>query len=1021
MKKSIYLSVTLLFLSGCGGGGSSESLQTRSISGVVGYPEILGADVSMVCGKDKFYANRLTNKDGQFTILNINNSISLDSCVLESTNGKAGGFDFKNTTLKSNLSLNKLDKVIISPITTFIANHEGADKNITLALDKTAKFFNVLKDELKNKPNDKLQKISSKLALIALTKDRDGKPLGFDFINAQDKFNANMLVDNAKNISKNSKDTLKSSLKDIDNSTTKDEILNISVKHTNNLLLLSAYNLNHDDLNYNIYKNNMEKFATKMANSLKIEDTSYTFPNRYTTRKAMSDANITPSFDTNNTLNKQLYEKITSSNFVSNLSKINLNIKDIKGITLYDICSYKNILGNDNDKRIEYYTFSNISHIGEAIKVAQTSYDDLVLDPIYQKVSNGYIKLGFFDEAIEVASENIYSDSIKIETLVQLSTKLIKSKKDNLSKNGLNLAFTSFKKYANSIGVENLSDKDMESLVGIFYGYYTLKDKEKYQEALNLVSKPIKNSPTLYKAFMGSYIKLIHEAIIEKDQNRAKELFDINYPYALDTPTLDSNEKDLSKLQISEKLFFMIEVSSLLKKADKGKTLLDRANNIIQSTSNPFYKSMFDDQILAFEALKDDEGYTKVLEKFDSLDTKIKSGILRHGLVTAMVMHNDTDKAINYLTEYYPNAGSKWIKPSILVYYVDKIAVGYNLDTSIELSFLDESKQKEFLKALFDDTKNISKEAWKKEDPYRQYFKHFGMKEIGYPVMIRHFNNLNDNNMINKVVNESINLIDTNMTLISDKITSYQVLFDVLSEINYKDTTLLNNIITSVEKLIPQLDLKPTKRGFSSQIVALNSAIKYLSKYNQLQTSKKIIEKIDTTISQIDTLSIKNVKMKADIILGRLIGDTDYFYESFIGALISAKEEQKALKLINELKSNIDSFGDSLDSNSLKINLAKAYAAINRQKLAQEMIETINTIKEKNLAKLFVSEYISSYDSFPSTNVASIDTDQDGKPDFFNKFATQEEIEKSGLTLDDDIDGDGTTDDKDELPYCKTR
>lgn len=53
---------------------------------------------------------------------------------------------------------------------------------------------------------------------------------------------------------------------------------------------------------------------------------------------------------------------------------------------------------------------------------------------------------------------------------------------------------------------------------------------------------------------------------------------------------------------------------------------------------------------------------------------------------------------------------------------------------------------------------------------------------------------------------------------------------------------------------------------------------------------------------------------------------------------------------------------------------------------------------------------------FAATNVASVDTDNDGMPNFFLDSATEEDIAESGLTADDDADNDGIADATDPSP-----
>ncbi|QBF82750.1 hypothetical protein EXU30_08650 [Shewanella maritima] len=63
-----------------------------------------------------------------------------------------------------------------------------------------------------------------------------------------------------------------------------------------------------------------------------------------------------------------------------------------------------------------------------------------------------------------------------------------------------------------------------------------------------------------------------------------------------------------------------------------------------------------------------------------------------------------------------------------------------------------------------------------------------------------------------------------------------------------------------------------------------------------------------------------------------------------------------------------------------------------------------------------LSQFIAQQDDFPSTVAANVDTDQDGKPNFFITTATEEQVIASGLTADDDADGDGIVDENDINP-----
>jgi hypothetical protein len=59
---------------------------------------------------------------------------------------------------------------------------------------------------------------------------------------------------------------------------------------------------------------------------------------------------------------------------------------------------------------------------------------------------------------------------------------------------------------------------------------------------------------------------------------------------------------------------------------------------------------------------------------------------------------------------------------------------------------------------------------------------------------------------------------------------------------------------------------------------------------------------------------------------------------------------------------------------------------------------------------------LSIQDDFTDSPLASVDTDGDGKPNFFAAYASAEDIEASGLVLDEDSDNDGVEDSSDAYP-----
>ncbi len=81
--------------------------------------------------------------------------------------------------------------------------------------------------------------------------------------------------------------------------------------------------------------------------------------------------------------------------------------------------------------------------------------------------------------------------------------------------------------------------------------------------------------------------------------------------------------------------------------------------------------------------------------------------------------------------------------------------------------------------------------------------------------------------------------------------------------------------------------------------------------------------------------------------------------------------------------------------------------------------DIMTTEADKYSALESIAEAVVLIDAFRGTDIAISDIDKDGKPDFFAPWATAEQITASGLTLDDDIDGDSVLDSEDLRPFFK--
>ncbi|MEZ9235086.1 Ig-like domain-containing protein [Shewanella sp. 10N.286.52.A9] len=121
-------------------------------------------------------------------------------------------------------------------------------------------------------------------------------------------------------------------------------------------------------------------------------------------------------------------------------------------------------------------------------------------------------------------------------------------------------------------------------------------------------------------------------------------------------------------------------------------------------------------------------------------------------------------------------------------------------------------------------------------------------------------------------------------------------------------------------------------------------------------------------------------------------------------------------KLISFIDTKVQTQTATIQANIYEDSAALLAGARNYD-LAKEIIARDANAEAAQLELTSVlAEEIALQEDFPATVAANVDTDQDGKPNFFISIATEEQITASGLTADDDTDGDGILDSEDVNP-----
>ncbi|MCV6608617.1 MAG: hypothetical protein OIF32_10420, partial [Campylobacterales bacterium] len=603
-------------------------------------------------------------------------------------------------------------------------------------------------------------------------------------------------------------------------------------------------------------------------------------------------------------------------------------------------------------------------------------------------------------------------------------------------------------------GEKNFSDEDHQTIINILKSYNATGEKGKRAEVIKYIDTKILNkdaTPALYNKVTNEIEKLIEKAITEKNKADFSYLVDVGYSYAKNVPTGTANVSE-----VLYTLFNIIPYTAYVDKFTEGQELI----NIANSYDSAEVASSYSGEIFGFEILKNPSQMDANVTNFDVYaDTgsdkfKTRRGILENGLGLALVKAGKVDKAVKLIVNNFQYRDKVEAKnasnyPQVLKYF----AKDQETDLTKLLGLVDTDKQDEFMEKIFIDSKDHTKPAWdfyrnkggkyprdKNKDMVIALFDgSFSSKTIslvGYPVLIKNF--IVNNNIVKakEVINYSLDYINNNIVSYVDttgetvspnlyKVKATIALITALDEVEYfkkvSDEALRKTLFDNIKTLAPLIDLDNTDKEFNYNVRRAIKVANFLSNSQGTTEAKELLDKLNTNLPTPTDNNLDEIETYLGYVIGDILPSGDLFDQSIVNAFISAKDYKKAEELIDSVKTKVDTLDSSLDINPILVKIARAYGAINKKEKAIELVKKITTIKERNQGKLKIAEFVANYDSFPDTDVASIDTDQDGKPDFFNKFATKEEIDKSKLTLDDDIDGDGILDTEDKLPFYESK
>ena len=1052
MKKFSALVVSLAVIAaGCSSGddnsGGSSAAPVMTITGKVSDPAVEGAKVELLDSSKNIYGkcgvngNSLCNvwskSDGSFVItLPLGTDVSNFS--LKSTGGTDTAYGTEITvsyTADINNYAGNYSNIILSPVSSLYTNllSSSTHDNVITMLSS---YFGINKNIVLLDPesNGELLKISYIINQIASnigTDDAFNKIAST--ISSSAQFSTD--IDNMLNTLFKSNEAVKTSLKDM--YTNVSGILGSDV----HAVLESIQNLEKIRIFKSAYLAVLENLSgTASANAVTNITSLYTelnkkvvIPTSHFQIEQIVRFIASQTVLTDKKLNDYANFNVEAASFKSILTAVTSDalIADIKTLaseTVYAVTvPLDSPLGlSDNQKRVDYY-FNSTQDVGyQARLITKRVTNDTIIDEIYKNITSTYAQYGLAEKAKKLADVYIADNMARINAIISIAryaagynldlakTYIAEAKQllDTLKSSGWSdISNDVVDTYVNLVGAYRYAGMVSEAnalkdeIVNLITTSSSLSDNNKQIRYLRIVS-------AFGNATNTSMIpSLISQGNLELAYNMLQE-----YKLLIDNTPWNTANETYKNSQGMYYVFYLKFASDIIAKDSSYKaklqsdftTVYNTVKSLIQtgstSTNVASYlkgTSVAGDAIVAAYKFSGETTANEILALITETDKAYPYAI--GGLVLEKAKSNGFNTAKAYYEKKYP-MDSEYARLTESNGYVDTVKniVEYAQDSN---------------------NTTLAKEAV-------DYLANQTNKAVDYLVT--------NNKTLSRLI--YISIVSSNPQGKFVSFYGFNAVADMYIALGYNNEALsiLDKANTYIESLNPSIDKYIGYILMSYMAQRAGSADKALGYYNNAVG----VELTSGTAQNISDLNIH----KASDTLSLNITNKETLYKTYLEkaeeqvlSMDSATDTNKN-KQVSQYLNIANVYYDIANITGIKSILVKAENHAKTIGAAATKLTAIKNIAKKYASYEMIDEgfslaernYTSSADIFAiaqemaasvldstsiDSDIAFIDTDRDGKPDFFLPNATPEQIAASGLTLDDDIDGDGIKDDTDLLPY----
>ena len=1058
-----------------------STAQIQTISGKVSDPAVKGAKVELYDNNNVLYAkcgananticNVWTKEDGKFSfVLPLNTDIT--DFTVKSTGGEDTAYGIEmSVPFYSDLDYfkNNYNNIIVSPVTSLYQSFMKNDMTQEDALEKLSSLLGVNKDVLLKDPetNQDLLKISYILNQTASLLSSDTADNIMDnlanVLSKYDSINNNLdaiLAELFPNDAQAVED-VKSIFTTVTgiSGTSVDDVLTSIQYAEKTRMFISSYEtvFNTAEIseqaaaNITSIFNSIDEKVSLPTSQFQIEQIV-----RYIASQTINEVNMGEyaSFD------------VTASEFETILSSLTAdagiieNIKTLASETVNSITvPLSSPLGTDNQKRVEYYFNSTKDLNYQARILTQLVLDDSIIEEIYSSIISNYASYGLFSKAEKLASVQIKDTLERMQVYAGITNSGYKYYQNDASvKNYIDKAVSDMKVF-NETDPE-VSNDYVSTYMTFIHSYAAIKEiddviviKDELYNKLNEFPVDGVNGKAPYRSTYyaraynaignASDTSLIYTVIDDNRLSEALELLKVREEAVDNAEERSSSTSRSTQLSAYSAQLAMIEYfydkdtkgtyhtelkDMVIAIKDKMIALKNEAAEIGVTDRDKYYFAFpFGDLVSALYYVAGDEAAaTEVYNMIDPTaptDDSYKTTVQgwKDDAAAAMfkgkALQEGFDAGIKYLEQALPLAADN---SNLMSDYLERVvgATATAENQGYVYAAIRNGKTDDALKAV-DYMLAKLQEVMKDAVSINRLPSTVKSKLVAFSVS-------SNANMTSKYNPHGVTALAKAYLALGNTAKAVEAI------------KLGDNYIATLDNSIAKYD---NNMALANMAKLAGDNVLYEKYYNAAMAVTldgisaatdankaylHILKAADANYLKADDReSVTNTNLSAAEQFIAKIGSDDNTFQTMANYYIYAANEYYNINNTDkmfELLQLAENAANNINKSSTKLSLFKSIVQAYGN---NEQVETgyekalefgSDTTNRNSLIKELVT-IVTSKNDFEDSEYATVDTDKDGKPDFFYPWVTEAEIAQSGLTLDDDIDNDGINDNEDTLPY----